>query len=162
MEMLLFDIAGERYGVDLMDVDEVLHMSTLRTIPSAPGFLAGVLNLRGALVPVVDIQERLGHFRPSPPPQISATEAVQSSYPKGTRLLLTGRETFRYGVVMDGWQGIRQFDEQSYRDGILTTESKSPFINGMNLADEGMIQRILLRRLLQDVELEMLQTEVGR
>ncbi|HIJ26148.1 MAG TPA: hypothetical protein HPP79_10775, partial [Gammaproteobacteria bacterium] len=74
MEMLLFNIGGDTYGVELSDVDEVLHMPTLRPIPSAPSFLAGVLNLRGELVPVIDLVERLGQMRVTPPPPISSRE----------------------------------------------------------------------------------------
>lgn len=160
MEMLLFEIAGDTYGVQLNDVDEVLHMPALRSIPSAPPFLAGVLNLRGDLVPVIDVLERLGQFRAEPPPPLSAAESPQTPYPKGTRLLMTTDESgFRYAVIMDGWQGIRQFDEESYRDGVLTSDGKSPWINGLNVGEEGMIQRVLIRQLLHDEERRLLQQQ---
>lgn len=161
MEMLLFKIGGDSYGVKLADVDEVLHMPTLRTIPSAPMFLAGVMNLRGILIPVIDILERLGLHRAAPPPQLSAVESPQTAYPQGTRLLLTSNGDFRFAVIMDGWQGIREFDDQSYRDGILTEQGKSPFINGMNIGDEGMIQRVLLKQLLHDEERALLLDQQG-
>ena len=154
MEMLLFKIGGDTYGVKLVDVDEVLHMPTLRSIPSAPLFLAGVLNLRGALIPVIDMLERLG-------PPLGLQESPQSPYPAGTRLLLTADGDFRFAVIMDGWQGIRELDEQSYREGILTELGKSPFINGINIGDEGMIQRVLLRKLLHDEERSLLLNQQG-
>ena len=161
MEMLLFKLAGDTYGVQLSDVDEVLHLPTLRSIPSSPPFLSGILNLRGELVPVIDIMERLGHFRDVPPPPLSATEDQQTAYPKGTRLLMTSSEGFRFGVIMDGWQGIREFDDESYRDSILASEGKSPWVNGVNIGDEGMIQRILLRKLLHQEERVLLQSQQG-
>ena len=162
MELLLFNIAGERYAVDLSEVDEVLHMSTLRAIPSAPPFLAGVLNLRGELVPVVDVVERLGQFRAAAPPRISADEAPQSPYPRGTRLLLTRDETgFRYAVIMDGWQGIRELEQESYREGVLGSEGKPPWINGLNIEEGGMVQRILIRQLLYAEERKLLLQEVA-
>ena len=161
MEMLLFNIGGDTYGVELSDVDEVLHMPTLRPIPSAPSFLAGVLNLRGELVPVIDLVERLGQMRVPPPPPISSREQAQSPYPKGTRLLLTeSGDGFRYAVIMDGWKGIHSFEEESYREGVLTRDGKLPWINGINLGESGMVQRILLRSLLRDEERALLQNQV--
>ncbi|MBT3309480.1 MAG: hypothetical protein HN382_08175 [Gammaproteobacteria bacterium] len=159
--MLLFKIGGDTYGVKLVDVDEVLHMPTLRSIPSAPLFLAGVLNLRGALIPVIDMLERLGQHRMQAPPPLGLQESPQSPYPAGTRLLLTADGDFRFAVIMDGWQGIRELDEQSYREGILTELGKSPFINGINIGDEGMIQRVLLRKLLHDEERSLLLNQQG-
>ncbi len=159
MELLLFDIGGEPYGVALDEVDEVLHLPALRAIPTAPPFLAGVFNLRGALIPVIDIQERLGRLRTAPPPPLSASEPVLSPYPRGTRLLLVTVEGMRYGVIMDRWQGIRDLEEGSHREGVLKGEAKSSFIYGLQLLQEGMVQRVVLRQLLRSDELALLRTQ---
>ena len=159
MEMLLFDIDGDSYGVDLTDVEEVLHMPTLRTIPSAPPFLAGVLNFRGQLIPVIDMLERLGIPRPPAPPQLNEDDDVESQYQVGTRLLLTSNSEARYAVIMDGWRGIREFADDSYRSGVITDNAKAPFINGLNLTDGKMLQRILLHKILYPEELQSLQQD---
>lgn len=160
MEMLLFKIDNDSYGVELDDVEEVLHMPLLRHIPSAPAFITGALNLRGELLPVIDITERLGSHRPAPPPPLGSEEEQLSPYPLGTRLLVTREERedspLRFGVIMDGWQGISRFDPDSYRHGILNTDCKAPWINGINLGEGRMIQRIMIKNLLYEEERQLI------
>lgn len=163
MEMLVFDIAGAEYAVDLRDIDEVLNMPALRQEPSAPSFLAGIFNLRGVLVPVVDILERLGKFRPPPPPPpMTASEDAQSAYPIGTRVLIAshaaepGQPITRFGVIMDHWVDFRQFEDDSYCHSVLQDSATAPFINGANVGENGLIQHILVRHLLHDEERQIL------
>lgn len=165
MEILLFKLGDDSYGVSLDDVDEVLHLPALRHIAAAPPFLAGVLNLRGELLPVIDMMERLQLQRDVAPPPMSSADDTETIYPRGTRLLVTSDDlngtadtALRYAVIMDSWRGIREFDDTAYRESILTDESKAPFINGLNLEEQGMSQQILLRHLLYDDEKAVLAT----
>ncbi|MEW6368590.1 MAG: chemotaxis protein CheW [Acidobacteriota bacterium] len=57
-KILLLDIAGHRYGVPSEDVREVLRAVTVVPLPRAPGIVLGVINLRGSVVPVLDVRTR--------------------------------------------------------------------------------------------------------
>lgn len=59
-EILIFEVAGQRYGAFLADVVEVLRAATISRLPKAPPVIAGVLNVRGTVVPVIDIRIRFG------------------------------------------------------------------------------------------------------
>jgi purine-binding chemotaxis protein CheW len=55
-----FFLAGEEYGVDVRLVQEIIRVSEITQVPRAPGFVKGVINLRGRIVPVVDLKRKLG------------------------------------------------------------------------------------------------------
>jgi purine-binding chemotaxis protein CheW len=57
---LTFSLAGEEYGVDILAVREIRGWSKVTTLPCTPVYLLGVLNLRGAVVPIVDLRCRFG------------------------------------------------------------------------------------------------------
>ena len=58
--MLTFSLSGEVYGVDILRVKEIRGWSPVTRIPQAPESLLGVLNLRGVIVPIVDLRVRFG------------------------------------------------------------------------------------------------------
>lgn len=58
-QYLTFQLAGEQYGVDILKVQEIRGHAEATTIPSAPGYVKGVINLRGSIVPIVDLRSRL-------------------------------------------------------------------------------------------------------
>lgn len=60
MQLLLFDLAGQRYAIPLAAVREVLRAVSIAPLPSAPAIVEGVVNLRGRPVPVLDLRRRLG------------------------------------------------------------------------------------------------------
>ena len=57
-EYLTFSLADEEYGVDILRVQELRGWENVTRIPNSPGFVKGVLNLRGAIVPIIDLRER--------------------------------------------------------------------------------------------------------
>jgi len=59
-QFLTFTVAEEEYAIDVQRVSEILAFVPLTRVPRAPGFIAGVMNLRGSVVPVVDLRVKLG------------------------------------------------------------------------------------------------------
>lgn len=60
---LTFSLAGEEYGVDILVVREIRGWSKVTPLPQMPDYLLGVLNLRGAVVPIIDLRCRFGMSR---------------------------------------------------------------------------------------------------
>lgn len=54
-QFLTFLLSGERYGIGILHVKEIIEYGSITTVPSMPDFIAGVINLRGSVVPVVDL-----------------------------------------------------------------------------------------------------------
>ncbi len=59
MQLVVFDLASEFYGVDIGDVREIIRMQTVTRGPGAPPYVEGIINLRGQVIPVVDLRKRL-------------------------------------------------------------------------------------------------------
>lgn len=57
-EFLTFMLAGEEYGVDILRVQEIKGWDSVTTIPNTPEFIRGVINLRGTIVPIIDMRLR--------------------------------------------------------------------------------------------------------
>jgi len=57
---LTFSLAGEEYGIGILKVKEIIGMMTITRIPQAPPDMRGVINLRGKVIPVVDLRLRFG------------------------------------------------------------------------------------------------------
>ena len=57
---LTFMLANEGYGIDIQRVKEINEMMAITPIPETPGYMKGVINLRGKVVPVIDLRERFG------------------------------------------------------------------------------------------------------
>ena len=59
-QFLTFELAGESYGVEILKVQEIRGWEAVREIPNTPTFIKGALNLRGEIVPIIDLRERFG------------------------------------------------------------------------------------------------------
>lgn len=57
-QLVIFELSGEAYGVNVAHVQSIMPMQEIITVPGAPPFVEGVVNLRGTVVPVVDLRSR--------------------------------------------------------------------------------------------------------
>ncbi len=87
MQMISFAVGGEEFGVDIQTVKEVIRIGEITPLPRAPAFLKGVINLRGDVIPIIDLRERFG----------LASEA----YSEMTRVIVTEIGEKSVGMVVD-------------------------------------------------------------
>ena len=62
-QFLTFIMSDEEYGVDILSVQEIRGWESVTPIPNAPDHVKGVINLRGTIVPIIDLRRRFGHVR---------------------------------------------------------------------------------------------------
>ena len=86
-QLVVFDLAEEGYGVDIGSVREIIRMQDITTVPRTPECVEGVINLRGKVIPVVDLRKRFGF------PEADAT--------KDTRIVVVDINGQDIGVVVD-------------------------------------------------------------
>jgi purine-binding chemotaxis protein CheW len=60
VQVVTFELFGEVFGLPILDVREVIRMSPITPVPQAPAFVEGVINLRGQILPIVDLRKRFG------------------------------------------------------------------------------------------------------
>jgi purine-binding chemotaxis protein CheW len=65
-QYLTFSLDTEEYGIDILRVQEIKSSGAITPIPNTPGHLRGVMNLRGTIIPVVDLRARLGMAEAEP------------------------------------------------------------------------------------------------
>ena len=56
IQLVVFDLASEHYGVDISDVREIMRMQNITKVPGAMSYVEGVINLRGKVLPVLDLR----------------------------------------------------------------------------------------------------------
>jgi purine-binding chemotaxis protein CheW len=60
LQLVTFHVGAEEFGVDILEVREINRMMAVTRVPHAPAFVEGVINLRGQVIPVVDVRSRFG------------------------------------------------------------------------------------------------------
>lgn len=60
LKLIVFKLGREEYGMDILRVQEIKRMMSITRVPSTPSFIKGVINLRGSVLPVIDLRTRLG------------------------------------------------------------------------------------------------------
>lgn len=106
-QFVIFELAGRRYALPVVHVREVLPRATIVPVPDAPASLVGVLRLRGELVPVIDLRQRLG--LPCTEPQLRQ------------RIIVALVGSCAVGMVADAVEGLVPLD-----DGVRSAMSFGP------------------------------------
>jgi purine-binding chemotaxis protein CheW len=60
LQMINFTVGGDEYAVEIQKVREVINFREITQLPKAPGFVKGIINLRGEVIPVIDLREKFG------------------------------------------------------------------------------------------------------
>lgn len=142
-EYLSFRLGDEDYGVDILRVQEIRGWEAVTRIPNSPDYVKGVLNLRGSIVPIFDMRQRLG----MEPRQYSKNTVV-------IVLRIQGDQGERnMGVVVDEVSDVVTTHKESIRStpefgGSNATE----FISGLTDADDRMIILLDVDKLLRQEE----------
>jgi purine-binding chemotaxis protein CheW len=87
VQLVTFRVGGEEFGLDVFQVHEILRHVEPTPMPKAPAFVEGVLDVRGTLVPVVDLRKRF--------------ELLDVRYDDDTRIILVDFQGERLGLVVD-------------------------------------------------------------
>src|SRR5262245_27175059 len=105
-QVLTFTLGAESFGVEILRVHEIRGWSKVTPIPEAPSHILGVMNLRGAIVPIIDLRMRLGLERVEyTPVTVVVVLSVESE---------TGRRDF--GIVVDSVSDVADLAGEQLRD----------------------------------------------
>ena len=88
LQIVVFELGDERYGLDIATVYEIIRYQPITAVPQAPAFVEGVINLRGRIIPVVDLRDRFG--------------MSQGDLTKASRIVVADAGGTRLGLVVDG------------------------------------------------------------
>ena len=142
-ELLTFTLGAETYGVDILKVQEIRGYDTVTRIPDAPDWLKGVINLRGAIVPVIDlrIKFRLGSV----------------TYDALTVMIILNLGSRIVGIVVDGVSDVTQLTpEQIKPTPAFGAGIDTDYISGLGALEDRMLILVDIERLLQAADLAVL------
>ena len=148
-QFLTFILAGEEYGVDILKVQEIRGWSAVTRIPNTPSYVQGVLNLRGTIVPIIDLRMRFSMERID---YTTTTVIVVLSVvtDQGRRII---------GIVVDGVSDVLSAAEGDIKPAPHFGESvRTEFVNGLVAANDKMVILLDTDKLLTASELAALDT----
>jgi len=129
-QYLTFKLDDELFALDISKVREVLDLTTITKVPRAPEFMRGVINLRGSVVPTVDMKVMFG---------MSMTEKTVNTCIIITEVTVDGETAF-LGALADSVQEVINLDaEHTVTSPRLGTQLPTEFIKGMGRHDNGFI-----------------------
>ena len=151
-QVLTFVLGGETYGVDILRVQEIRGWSAVTKIPRAPQHVLGVLNLRGAIVPIVDLRTRLDLERVE---YTAVTVIIVLSIVSGT----VRRD---FGVVVDGVSDVVDVKSSEVRPPPeIGSSAATSYIRGLVTIAERMVVLLDIDRLI-GAELSGLEASADR
>ena len=146
MKYLTFNVDGTTYGVSLSYVKEIIEYDSLTQVPLAPSFVRGVFNLRGSVLPVIDLAVRLG--KPVAEPTKRSCFILTELEDEG--------EMMEVGFLVDSVEEVAQIaDEEIEASPAFGMEVRADFVAGMGKQAERFV-------ILLDIEQVLSINELGQ
>jgi len=147
-QYLTFLVSKERLGININDVNEIIEISNMTRVPMTPSYIRGVINLRGSVVPVIDLSARLGH----PPSEVgkrSCIVLVEVYSDEGIQNL---------GMLVDQVDEILEIPADNIQPAPeFGANIRTEFIQAMGRVDDDFIILLDISRVLSVTELAQLQ-----
>ena len=125
-QMVVFNLGAEVYGLDVTAVREIIRVPEITRLPNAPEFVAGVINVRGRLIPVMDLHRRF---------KIAAAGQTGNS-----RIVVVNVEGELTGVLVDAVTEVLRVSEQAIEPpSAVATTDDSRYIRGIVNLEERLI-----------------------
>lgn len=134
-QFITFTLDAEEYGVDIMMVREIKGWAETTSLPKAPGYVRGVINLRGVIVPILDLRARFGMGITTPTPMHV--------------MIIVNTGTRTNGLLVDAVSDIVSVDPGSVRPvPEMGLPIEDQYLEGLVAMDDRMVTLVSLDRLL--------------
>ena len=134
-QVVLFELNGEIYGLDIAEVHEIIRMQPVTKVPKAPVYVEGVINLRGKVIPVIDLGKKFG------------IEKVERG--KNNRIVVVNIQGATLGIIVDAVTEVLRIAAEAVEavSGIVTY-GHLDYLQGIAKVGEKMIILLALEKLL--------------
>jgi purine-binding chemotaxis protein CheW len=151
-QYLTFKLGNEVFGIDVAKVREVLDFTTITEIPRTPDFMSGVINLRGSVVPVVDLRLCF---------QMSKTVRTRNTCIVVVEVQLEGEATV-IGALADSVEEVIDLEPDQIQPAPkIGTQIRTDFIKGMGKREAQFIMILDIDRVFSAEELSAVRTAEG-
>jgi purine-binding chemotaxis protein CheW len=143
MEFLAFKLGGEEYGIDILKVQEIRGYDAVTRIANAPEFIKGVVNLRGIIVPIVDMRIKFNLGTPT--------------YDQFTVVIILNIGNRIMGMVVDSVSDVVTLASEQIKPAPeMGTGLNTDYITGLGAIDERMLILVDIDRLMSSAEIGLL------
>lgn len=144
---LTFALSGEIYGLEILKVQEIIGMMSVTRVPRTPEFMRGVINLRGKVIPVVDLRLKFG---------LASTEDTER-----TCIIVVqvskGDTTVIMGIIVDEVSEVMDINEKQIEPAPeFGSQVDTNFIMGMGKVEKKVIMLLDVDKVLSGGEIEMM------
>ncbi len=138
-EYVTFTLNDELYAFDALQVQEIIELTTVTKVPHLPGYLKGVINLRGTIIPVVDLKQKFG--------------MAVGEYKKHTCIIVTEFSRGVMGLIVDSVSDILNIQSQEISSTPdFGTSINTEFIAGMSKCGDSLVLILDVDRVLTEEE----------
>jgi len=143
LQLVTFSIGEEEFGVDILSVQEIIRMMDITKVPRAPDFVEGVINLRGKVIPIIDLRKRFG---------LSTRD-----HDKHTRIIVIEINNMIVGFVVDSVSEVLRIPASTVEPPPpVVSGLESEYISGVGKLEDRLLILLDLNKLLSGEEQDML------
>jgi len=146
-EYLTFVLGTEQYGLEILKVQEIRGYDAVTQIANTPDFIKGVVNLRGKIVPIVDLRIKFN--------------LGKVEYDEFTVVIILNLSGRIVGIVVDGVSDVMALKEEHLRDvPSLVTSIDTKYIVGLATVEQQMLILVDIERLMSSDEMQLIDNAV--
>lgn len=147
-EYLTFTLGGEDYGLEILKVQEIRGYDTVTQIANTPSFIKGVVNLRGKIVPIVDLRIKFN--------------LGEVEYNQFTVVIILNLNNRIVGIVVDGVSDVTALKEEQIRDvPSLVSTIDTKHIVGLATIEEQMLILVDIEQLMNSQDMGMIESALA-
>ena len=151
-QYLTFSLAGEEYGVDILTVQEVKVWTRVTSLPNTPTYIKGVLNLRGVIVPIIDLRSRF---------EMEAVDYSETTVIVILKLAVDNRDKI-IGLVVDAVSDVLDIPRSAQKPvDSFEVHSKSEAITGVASVNNKLVIMLDTTRLLTTGDLNAVEQDIA-
>ncbi len=144
---LTFELAGEEYGLEIQKVHEIISMMDITSVPQTPEYVKGVINLRGKVVPTIDLRAKFGM------PQIERT--------KHTCIIVVDVGNIEMGIIVDRVSEVMNIAASEIEEPPdFGSNVNTDFIRGLGKIDDSVKILLNIERVLTASEVSALDSSM--
>ncbi len=139
LQLVTFKLENEEFGVDILKVQEINKMMNITKIPNAPTFIEGVINLRGKIIPIIDLRKRLGF--------------LNRVYDKSTRIIVVELDGLVLGFIVDSVSEVLRIPGNTIEPPpSIVAGIESDYIEGVGKLNDRLLILLELKKIFASPE----------
>ncbi len=144
-QLVTFRLGEELYGVNIMDVKEIVRLQNVRVIPNAPYYVEGIINLRSEIIPIIDLHKRF---------KIQSATKPEDIEMEGGFIILD-IEGSKIGIIIDKVERVVTVKEEDVKEPPqMLSGIGNEYIEGVIREDHGYLIMLNTRKLFNAKELQ--------